>query len=100
MKLDMQHLGLCPYKVYSNDDPGLTLTFFTVRSNMLPNAFVWENAYTLDFIETIEVYELKNGVYSRLSKYLNTYEYQRTRSLFDFGPRSLRFNFFNISCSH
>ena len=41
----------------SNDDPGLTVTYFTAMSTFLPNAFVWEN----DFIETIEVYELKTG---------------------------------------
>ena len=36
--------GLLPYIVYTNDDPGLTLTFFTARSKLLPNAFVWENS--------------------------------------------------------
>ena len=29
----------------------------------------------LDFIETIEVYELKAGTSSSLSQYMNTYEY-------------------------
>ena len=38
----IQYLGLGPYIVCSNDDP--RLTFFTARSNLLPNAFVWENA--------------------------------------------------------
>ena len=28
----------------SNNDPGLTLTYFTAMSTLLPNAFVWENA--------------------------------------------------------
>ena len=28
----------------SNEDPGLTLTYFTARSTLLLNAFVWENA--------------------------------------------------------
>ena len=29
-------------QVYSKGDPGLTLTYFTARSNLLPYAFVWE----------------------------------------------------------
>ena len=32
-KLGMKHWGLKLYKVYINDDPGLTLTYFTARSN-------------------------------------------------------------------
>ena len=60
MKLGIQLWGLKPYKVYSNDDPVLTLTFYKARSNWLPNAFVWENVSTIDFIETIKVNELKS----------------------------------------
>ena len=33
LKLGMYHLGLKPYKGYINDDPELTLTYFTARSN-------------------------------------------------------------------
>ena len=32
-----------------NDDPGLTLTYFTARSNLVPFAFVWERGKTMDF---------------------------------------------------
>ena len=42
LKLGMQHRVLEYYKIYLNDDPGLTLTYFTARSNLLPYAFVWE----------------------------------------------------------
>ena len=42
LKVGMQHWVLEYYQVYSNDDPGLTLTYFTVRSNLVPYAFVWE----------------------------------------------------------
>ena len=42
-KLGMQHWGLGPYKVCSNEDPWLTLTYFMVRSSLLPYAFVWDN---------------------------------------------------------
>ena len=31
LKLVMNHRGLKVYKVYVNDDPGLTLTYFTTR---------------------------------------------------------------------
>ena len=37
------------YQVCSNDDPGLVLTYFTARSNMVPYAFVWEKGKTMDF---------------------------------------------------
>ena len=40
LKLGMQHRGLKLYKVYKNSDPGLTLTYFTARSNLVPYAFV------------------------------------------------------------
>ena len=34
LKLGMQHRGLKLYKVYINGDPGLTMTYFTARSNL------------------------------------------------------------------
>ena len=33
LKLGMYHWGFKRYTVYINDDPGLTLTYFTARSN-------------------------------------------------------------------
>ena len=45
------------YKVCSNDDPGLTLTYITATSTLPPNAFVLENAKIIVFKETIEVFE-------------------------------------------
>ena len=36
------------YQVYSVDDPGLSLTFFTARSNLVPYAFVWKKGKTID----------------------------------------------------
>ena len=35
-------LGCGAYKVCSNDDRKLTLTYLTSRSNLLPNAFKWD----------------------------------------------------------
>ena len=43
-ELGIQHQWLRPYKIYSDDDTGLTLTYFTARSTLFPNAFVWENS--------------------------------------------------------
>ena len=59
LKLGMQHWGLKLYKVYINSDPGLTLTYFTARSNLVLYAFVWEKGKTMDFSETIVIYDLK-----------------------------------------
>ena len=40
IKLGMQYLGLLLIIVYSNDDPGLTFTYFTARSNLETFAFL------------------------------------------------------------
>ena len=42
MELDMEHLGCGAYQVCLNDDPRLTLSYLTSRSNLLPNAFKLE----------------------------------------------------------
>ena len=53
LKLGMLH-GVLEYnQIYSSDDAGLTLTYFTTRSNLVPYAFVLENGKTIDFSETI-----------------------------------------------
>ena len=86
LKVGMQHWILEYYQVCSNDDPGLTLTYFTARSNLVPYAFVWEKVKTMDFSETIVVYDIKVGRCSQLNKYMKFYEYKRSWS------NSLRFN--------
>ena len=64
LNLGMHHQVLEYYQVCSNDDPGLTLTyFFTV-----PYVFVWEKGKTVDFSETIVVYDLKLAIYDRSDK--------------------------------
>ena len=40
--LGMLHWGCGAFQVCSNDDPKLTLTYLTSKSNFLPNAFKWE----------------------------------------------------------
>ena len=68
LKLGMQHRGLKLYKVFINSDPGLTLTYFTARSNLVPYAFVWEKGKTMDFSETIVIYDLKLATDDRSDK--------------------------------
>ena len=61
LKLGMQHWMLEYYQVCSNDGPELTLTYFMARSNLVPYAFVSEKDKTMDFSETIVVYDVKVG---------------------------------------
>ena len=68
LKLGMQHRVLKNYPIYSNDDPGLTLTYFTARSNLVPYAFVLEKGKTMDFTETIVVYDLELATDDRSDK--------------------------------
>ena len=70
LELGMQHRVREDYQVCSNDDPGLTLTFSTARSNLVPYAFVWEKGKTMDFSETIEVFDIKVGRCSQLNVYM------------------------------
>ena len=94
-----QHYRVLEYlQVCSNDDPGLTLTYFTASSNLVPYAFVLEKVKTMGFSETIVVCDVKVGRCSQLNEYTKLYEYQRSRSLTDFGPNlsdSILLNFFS-----
>ena len=102
IKLGMQHQVLEYYQVCSNDDSGFTLTYFMARSNLVPYAFVWEKVKTMDFSETIVVYDIKVGRCSQLNEYMKLYEYQRSRSLTDLGPNlsdSILLNFFSSRTS-
>ena len=61
-KLGMQYWGLQPILVCSNDDTGMTLTYFTARSNLATYAFLLEKVKTVDFFsETIAASDLKVG---------------------------------------
>ena len=68
LKLGMQHRVLDYYQVSSNDDPGLTLNYFMARPNLVPYAFVWEKGKTMNFSETIVVYDLKLATDDRSDK--------------------------------
>ena len=51
LNLGKHHRVLEYYQICSNDDPGLTLTYFTARLGLVPYAlaFVWEKVKTVDF---------------------------------------------------
>ena len=42
LKLGVKHLGMELYKIYINQDPGMTLTYFTARSTKISHALEWE----------------------------------------------------------
>ena len=93
LKLGMQHRVLEYYQVCSNDDPELTFTYFTARSNLVLYTFVWAKGKTMDYSETIVDYDVKVGRCSKRNDCMNLYGYQRSKSFTDLGPRSLRFTF-------
>ena len=74
-KLFMLHPGLQPIIVCSNDDPGVTLTYLTARSNLVTYVFLWEKVKTVDFSETIAASDLKVGRCSRLIGFMKVCEY-------------------------
>ena len=51
LKLGMYHWGLKPYKVYINDNPGLTLPYFKARSNWVVCTFEREKLLQINLIE-------------------------------------------------
>ena len=93
------HVHICvkPLKKYfpvEPKGPGWILTYFTEMSNLVPYAFVWEKGKTMDFSETIAVYDKNVYRCSQPNEYMKLYEYQRSVSFSDLHPRSLRFNIF------
>ena len=45
----------------------------------------------VDVLETIAAFDLSIGRYKQLDKYMKLYEYSRSRSFHDFGPRSFTY---------
>ena len=60
LKVCMQHQLLKYHQVCSNDVPGFDL--FYDKSNLVPYAFVCEKVKTMDFSETVVVYDIKVGI--------------------------------------
>ena len=69
-KLGMYYWGPQPIIVCSNDDPGVTLTCFTARSDLVTYAFQWEKVKTVDFSETITACDLKVDRCRQLIEYM------------------------------
>ena len=61
MKLCMKHQRPKPFIIHANNDPGLTLTYFTARSNFATLAFTWENVTMMDSLEIIASCDLEFG---------------------------------------
>ena len=81
LKLSMQHRVLECYQVCSNDGPGLTMIYFTARSNLLPYAFVWEKGKTMAFSETIVVLASETSASKWHLWNLVAYEYRVLKNL-------------------
>ena len=60
LKVGMQHRVLKYYHICSKDDPALTFTYFTGRSNCVPYAFVCEKGKIMNYSETFAVYDIKS----------------------------------------
>ena len=83
------------YKDCINNDPGLNLTHFMAMSNLVQI----DNYYCYLFFffwggGTVAALGLKVSQSNQL-KLMKLNEYQRSRSFFDLGQRSLRFQFFS-----
>ena len=83
LKLGMKHWVLEYYQGCSNDDPGLTLTYFMARSNLVPYAFIWEKGKTVDFSETIVFFDLSLATYDQSDK-----KFLLTSKLVPWGPNA------------
>ena len=56
----------------SNNAPGLTLTYFIARSNLVAYDLVWEKVKRMNCSETIVVCNIKVGRCSQLNGYMST----------------------------
>ena len=75
MKLGMQHPELQPVIFCLNDDPGVTMTYFTAKSNFVTHVFLWEKVKSKDFLETIAASDLKVSRCRQLIEFMKVCEY-------------------------
>ena len=66
---------LQPIIVCLNYDPGVTLTYFTARSNLVTYAFLWKKVKTVEFSETSAASDLKGSRSRHLIEYMKICEY-------------------------
>ena len=67
MKLGMKHQRFKLIIFCSNDNPVLTLTYFTAMSNFVTSAFIWENVTMMDTLEIIASCDLEFGLLCKLN---------------------------------
>ena len=58
---------------------------------IIKQAFAWAKMKIMYYLETIAAIGLKVGLNIQITEFMKFNEYQRSRSLFDLGQRSLRF---------
>ena len=75
LKLVCSNRGLLPIIVCAKHDPGVTLTYFTERSNLVTLAFLWEKQKTVDFSEFSAACDLKLGRCRQLIEFMKVCEY-------------------------
>ena len=66
---------------------------------MVPYAIVWEKGKTMDFSETIVVYDIKVDRCSQLKEFMKLYEYQRSRLFTGLGTNTSDSIFLNVFSS-
>ena len=94
LKLGLQYRLIDYYQIYSNDDTGMALTYFTAKSYLFPYDFVWEKDKN-----NIFVFNIKVGRCNPSNTYMKHYEYQRSGSFIDIiqGHSGSTFsNFFSL----
>ena len=64
------------------NDPRLTLTYLTSRSNLLPNAFKWEFFLTVDCLNTVEAKVIILTLYVKTNETMAINKFQRSRLTF------------------
>ena len=72
--ISTKNWGLQPIIVCSNNDPGVTLTYFMARSNLVTQAFLLEKVKDMDFSETNAASDLKGSRSRHLNEYMKICE--------------------------
>ena len=75
LKFGMQHWKLRFYKVYINSNPGLTVTNFTARPNVVTEASLLEQVKTVNILETIAACDLNVSRCRQLIELMKVCEY-------------------------
>ena len=79
-------LGMQVLPKFLNYDPGLTLTHFTPKLNLVTRAFTWAKVKIMYYLETLAAISLKGGLNIQINELLKLNEYRRSRSLFEPWP--------------